>query len=200
MHICCWIVLLQHYAKMTKCSISQITEISWGEGGSISMEFALYTSFAAMVLQKRKHKKIWPQFYVSCETWHMFLMQDCHYIGSLPTPVMEPQGIAQRDWAWLYWEQLRKIAGFGKVELTVYGHGLQVFIVLPRVLPHIPILVLEINPAGSGERIPLLGSSSTKVLLGALLYWFLLTCTFVDLWDLLRPQLWWNDFRLWQNE
>ena len=81
----------------------------------------------------------------------------------------------------MYLEQLRKIAGFGKVELTIYGHGLHVFIVLPHVLPHIPILVLEINPAVTGERIPLLGSSSTKVFLGGLLYWFLLTCTFLDL-------------------
>lgn len=81
----------------------------------------------------------------------------------------------------MYLEQLRKIAGLGKAELTIYGQGLQVFIVLPQVLPHIPILVLEINPAVTGERISLLGCSSTKAFLGDLLYWFLLTHAFLDL-------------------
>lgn len=162
--MCCWIVFLQHYAKMTKCSISQITEICFGERG-ISI-CPLYRSFMTMVLQKRKHKKLCPQLYVSCETWHMFLMPDWL---SLPTSVMEPQGITQRDWSGLYLEQLRKIAGFGNVELAIYGHGLQVSIILPHVLPHIPILVLGINPSVTGESILLLGSSNTKFFLGDLL-------------------------------
>lgn len=88
----------------------------------------------------------------------------------------------------MYLAQLRKITVFfcegaerKMVELTVYGHGLQVSTVLPHVLLHILILVLEINPSVTGKENITFGFSSTKVFLGDFLYWFILTCTFLDL-------------------
>lgn len=147
MHVCCWIVFLQHYAKMTKYSISQITEISFG--GRISMEFALYTKVLWPCFWKKRKPKTLTT--VLCVLWNMAYVSDAglSWTVSLPTPVMEPQGIAKRGWAWLYPEQLRKTAEFWKVE---DGRGLQVFIVLPRVLPHIPILILEIKQLWLGRE------------------------------------------------
>lgn len=57
MHICCWIVFLQLYAKMTKCSISQTTEISWGGRGGFLWNLPFIPKFYGHGFAKKKTQK-----------------------------------------------------------------------------------------------------------------------------------------------
>lgn len=169
------------------------------------MEFAFYTKdLWRWFCKKENTKKLWPQSYMSCKTWKYvsdaktrmnFTYNRTTSHSSVRLTLAVSRAAKENSWFLFIYLFIYFIA-----ELTVYGHGLQVFIVLPHVLLHIPILALEIKPTMTGERIPPSNFSSTKIFLGDFLYCFILAYIFLKLWDLLRPQLWWNDFRLWQNE
>lgn len=151
-HICCWIGFLQHCAKMTKCSITHITEVSfWGR--RISMEFALYTKgLWPWFCKRRKHKNLWPQSYTSCGTWEYGMCFWCRTIinwlstytsnrttrhSSVRLSLVRSRSVKENSCFW------RGVEG-NMLELIVYGCGLQVFILLPHVLRHIPIVFWEL--------------------------------------------------------
>lgn len=151
MHICCWIVFLQHYAKMTKCSSSQITERSLG-GRRISMEFALYAEVLWPWFCKKENTKNSDHSFMSpvkhgicfwCRTVINWLSTYTSNGTTRHSPERLSLGVSRA---------VKENSWFWNVELPIYGYGLQVFIELPHVLPHIPILVLKINQLWLGRE------------------------------------------------
>lgn len=138
MHIWCWIVFLQPYAKMTKCSISQITEISLGRR-RISMEFALYIKVLwPWFCKKRKHQKKSKHYFMS-PVKHGICFWCRAVINFLSTYTTNEATRHSSERLILVVSRADKENNwFENVELTVYWHGLQVLQCHPMFCPISP--------------------------------------------------------------